>query len=115
MITDPEDESLKVAAVEGCSFRSVKRGDPVGVRTLGECLPGCMEFRAMYLAPLVDQIMGALRESPSQQLRRLDVEQGLVLAVAGVEMRRAMIAGVHRDHDAEKAAELRHCRLVSDC
>ena len=69
----------------------------------------------MHLAPLVDQFMGALREYPSQQLRRLDVEQGLVLAVAGVEMRRAMIAGVHRDYDAEKAAELRHCRLVSDC
>lgn len=68
----------------------------------------------MHVAPLVDQIMGTLRESPSQQTRRLDVKQRLMLAEAGVEMSRTVITGIHRDHDAEKAAELRHCRLVSD-
>lgn len=61
----------------------------------------------MKCAPFAHVRQSALRKIAAC-LPGLDFNRDLELAVYGMEMGRAMISIVHRDHDAEEPAELGH-------
>ena len=79
-------------------------GDLVGACTAPQRVPCIAQFGPMHLAPLLDHVLGAPWQRSSEHSCRLDVNEGLMLSVAGMKMGGLMIACVHRDHDAEEAA-----------
>ncbi len=60
----------------------------------------------MLQGPFRHQTHDPGRQPPAQHLKRLDLDDGLVPAVAGMEMRRRVIVVVHRDDDTEEPAYL---------
>ena len=42
-----------------------------------------------------------------------DLDRDFKVAIDGVEVRRRVVAVVHRDHDSKEAAYLRHARSVA--
>jgi len=61
----------------------------------------------VQVEPLEDEVQGASRHLP-RHLARLNVDDGTVLIVAHMEVRRIVVGQVHRDDDSVEVANLWH-------
>ncbi len=86
-----------------------QRRDSCRRLTAAQRLPRGPKLSPMQCGPLVDHVLSTSRKPTAQELRVLEIDQHLVLAVPGMEVRRRVIPGIHRDHDAEESAEFWHC------
>lgn len=76
-------------------------------------LPVQRQFIAVLGGPLEDQRGSSLRKRSLQDGESIDRKGRFVFTVAGMQVRRCVIVVVHRDHDAEKPADLRHAPIVT--
>ncbi len=60
----------------------------------------------MLECPLHNQPQHTRRKLSSNDNKRMNINQGFVLTILGVKMRREMIFKVHLDNDAEESADL---------
>jgi hypothetical protein len=68
----------------------------------------------MQFSPFPDEPERACRQLTEERFSRRDHDLRLVLAVDGVEVRRLVVAVIHRDHDPVEGADPRHRCIVAD-
>jgi hypothetical protein len=66
----------------------------------------------MLLDPFSHEPKITHRQRPPENLPGRDLDLGPLAAMAGVKVRRRMIAVVHLDHDSKEAADARHTGIT---
>jgi hypothetical protein len=87
---------------------SVQWGDGFQWRPTASPFPVRSQFLAMKGCPFEHQRHGSPREFSSEDGERFDLNEGLVFAIFGVEMCRAVISKVHSNHDPKESSYLMH-------
>ena len=102
---------LQDAAISVPCFLTLlqRRDDHQGLTGL-RSLPVVSQFGAMERSPFDYQRQGPAGQETRRQLKCIDPNDGFVLRVTRVEMRRLVVVPVHRNDDAEKAAKRWHTR-----
>jgi hypothetical protein len=77
-------------------------------------LPIRLEFCTVQLGSLPDEPERSRWKLADQRLERCDHDLRLMLAVNSVEVRRLVVAVVHRDHDPVEGADARHGFIVAE-
>src|SRR5262249_42376071 len=95
-----------------CGIRSIDAKllqglDSLKVTPFPSSRPVLDELVAMQRRPSADEAQDAGRQFASQQ-PALDGERGLATTARGMEVRRAVLVVVHRDHDSVELRDARH-------